>query len=68
MEAGGLRRLWAHVQILRMSCPGSRLQMFLHYGPKLRTISLEGNAGFVTEDRQACASTFARRCSPFCRM
>ncbi|CAE7461915.1 unnamed protein product [Symbiodinium natans] len=26
------------------------MEMFLHYGPKLRTISLEGNAGFVTED------------------
>ncbi len=26
-------------------------QMFLHYGPKLRTISLAGNAGFITEER-----------------
>ena len=25
--------------------------MFLHYGPKLRTISLAGNAGFITEER-----------------
>jgi len=27
------------------------VQMFLHYGPKLRTISLAGNAGFITEER-----------------
>lgn len=26
------------------------VQMFLHYGPKLRTISLAGNAGFITEE------------------
>lgn len=35
--------------------PGSLLleglmEMFVHYGPKLRTISLAGNAGFVNED------------------
>lgn len=32
------------------------MEMFLHYGPKLRAISLEGNAGFVTEELSAPVS------------